>query len=207
LVSVTQASDNPSDMTIAVPNEQRARQAVASLGGHLFQATRAAIEWVQLPDGATLLIEVAEDYAVLARDALAMTQTKQEYGASVTLRSDGVRKSLAGLVAFQDSNAGTRVSLAYLTTALPGVEAKSGLPGALGGIQYWQEVARGADIGPLRQLLIDTQLDEAVLSRLRVSMPAWPSRRARGARTRSRLSACAAGRSCSTSISTGTRMR
>lgn len=154
-------------MTIAVPDEQRARQAVASLGGHLFQATRAAIEWVQLPDSASLLIEVAEDYAVLARGALAMTQTKQEYGASVTLRSDGVRKSLAGLVAFQDANAGTRVSLAYLTTALPGVEAKSGLPGALGGIQYWQEVARGADIGPLRQLLIDTQLDEAVLRRLR----------------------------------------
>ncbi|MDB5713034.1 MAG: hypothetical protein JWO15_431 [Sphingomonadales bacterium] len=164
---MTLSSDNISGETILVPDDQRARQAVASLGGHLFQATRAAIEWVQLADDATLLIEVAEDYAVLARDALAMTQTKQEYGAAVTLRSDGVRKSLAGLVAFQDANPGKRVSLAYLTTALPGVEARSELPGAEGGIQYWQDVARGGDIVPLRKLLLDTQLDEAVLKRLR----------------------------------------
>lgn len=167
LGAMTLSPDNTSGVMVVVPDEQRARQAVASLGGHLFQATRAAIEWVELADDATLLIEVAEDYAILARGALAMTQTKQEYGAAVTLRSDGVRKSLAGLVAFQDANPGKRVTLAYLTTAVPGIEAKSELPGAVGGIQYWQEVARGADVAPLRKLLLDTQLDEAVLKRLR----------------------------------------
>lgn len=160
------ANPPPTDM-VSVPDGQRARQAVASLGGHLFQATRAAIEWVQLPDGAMLLIEVAEDYAVLARDALAMTQTKQEYGASVTLRSDGVRKSLAGLVAFQVANPSIRVSLAYLTTATVGIEANSTLPGGIGGIAYWQEVSRGADVAPLRQLLLDTQRDDLVLKRVR----------------------------------------
>ena len=159
--------DQPPNDIVAVPDEQRARQAIASLGGHLFQATRAATEWVQLSDDATLLIEVAEDYAVLARGALAMTQTKQEYSASVTLRSDGVRKSLAGLVAFQEANAGMRVSLTFLTTAVPGIEAKSALPSGVGGIAYWQEVARGADIAPLRQLLLETQHDEVVLKRIR----------------------------------------
>jgi len=157
----------PPTEIVSVPDGQRARQAVASLGGHLFQATRAATEWVQLPDGATLLIEVAEDYAVLARGALAMTQTKQEYSASATLRSDGVRKSLAGLVAFQESNPGIRVSLAYLTTASVGIEANSTLPGAIGGIAYWQQVARGADVAPLRQLLLETQRDDLVLKRVR----------------------------------------
>jgi hypothetical protein len=156
----------PPDM-VSVPDEQRARQAVASLGGHLFQAARAATEWVQLPEGATLLIEVAEDYAVLARGALAMTQTKQEYSASVTLRSDGVRKSLAGLVAFQDANPSIRVTLAYLTTATVGIEAKSRLPDAISGIAYWQQVSRGADVAPLRQLLLETQRDDRVLKRVR----------------------------------------
>ena len=50
---MTLSSDNISGETIAVPDDQRARQAVASLGGHLFQATRAAIEWIQLADEAT----------------------------------------------------------------------------------------------------------------------------------------------------------
>ena len=157
----------PTTDIVSVPDGQRARQAVASLGGHVLQATRAATEWVQLPEDAALLIEVAEDYATLARGALGMTQVKQEYGASVTLRSDGVRKSLAGLIAFQEANPGLRVSLAYLTTATPGIEADSALPGRIGGIAYWHEVSRGADVAPLRQLLLDTQRDELVLRRVR----------------------------------------
>lgn len=152
---------------LRVPSEQLARQATASLGGHLFQATRAATEWSHLGEKAQLLIEVAEDYAVLVRDALDMTQTKHEFGASVTLRSDGVRKSLAGLIAFQDSNPDLRVSLAYLTTAQPGRETGSCIPDGVAGLSYWIEAARGADLAPLRQLLLDTQLDERVLEFVR----------------------------------------
>ena len=111
--------DQPPIDIVAVPNEQRARQAIAWLGSHLFQATRATTE-----------LRSRRNYAVLAREALAMTQTKQVCSASVKLRSDGVRKSLAGLVAFQ--NARMRVSLAYLTTAPPGIEAKSALSGGVG---------------------------------------------------------------------------
>ncbi|WP_343529099.1 hypothetical protein [Sphingomonas sp.] len=111
-----------------IPSDQLARQAAASLGGHLFQAIRAATEWSHLGDDARLLIEVAEDYAVLVRDALDMTQTKHEFGASVTLRSDGIRKALSGLIAFQDANPNLRVSLAYLTTAQPGRENGSAVP-------------------------------------------------------------------------------
>jgi hypothetical protein len=152
---------------LSVPTEQLVRQAAASLGGHLFQAVRAASEWIQLGSDAKLLVEVAEDYAIMVRDALAMTQTKQEFSAPVTLRSDGVRKSLAGLVAFQESNPALKVSLAYLTTAEPGREAKSAVPEPATGIGYWREVARGADIAPLRQLLLETQRDEKVLKHVR----------------------------------------
>lgn len=160
---------NPIDSKrlLQTPSDQLARQAAASLGGHLFQATRAATEWCQLGDGAQLLVEVAEDYAVLVRDALEMTQTKHEFGASVTLRSDGVRKSLAGLIAFQDANPGLRVSLVYLTTAQPGLEVGSAIPNGAAGLSYWLEATRGADLAPLRQLLLDTQLDERVLEFVR----------------------------------------
>lgn len=160
-------SNFAANAAVSVPDGQRARQAVASLGGHVFQATRAATEWVQLPEGATLLVEVAEDYATLVAGALTMTQVKQERGVTVTLRSDGVRKSLAGLVAFQEANPAIRVSLAYLTTAPIGLEVGSDLPGGAGGIAYWRDVARGADVGPLRRLLLDTQVDDAVLKVVR----------------------------------------
>lgn len=152
---------------LRIPSDQLARQAAASLGGHLFQATRAATEWSHLAASAQLLIEVAEDYAVLVRDALNMTQTKHEFGASVTLRSYGVRKSLSGLIAFQDANTDLRVSLVYLTTAQPGRESGSALPDGVAGLSYWLEAARGSDLAPLRQLLLDTQLDERVLEFVR----------------------------------------
>lgn len=154
---------------LRIPSDQLARQAAASLGGHLFQATRAATEWSHLGDDARLLIEVAEDYAVLVRDALDMTQTKHEFGASVTLRSDGIRKALSGLIAFQDANPNLRVSLAYLTTAQPGRENGSAVPNGATGLSYWLDAARGADPAPLRQLLLDTQLDERVLGFVRES--------------------------------------
>lgn len=152
---------------LRVPSDQLARQAAASLGGHLFQATRAATEWFHLGENAQLLIEVAEDYAVLVRDSLEMTQTKHEFSASVTLRSHGVRKSLSGLIEFQDANPDLRVSLAYLTTAQPGREAGSGIRDGAAGLSYWLEASRGADLAPLRQLLLDTQLDERVLEIVR----------------------------------------
>lgn len=153
--------------SLQIPSDQEARQATASLGGHLFQATRAATEWSRLPSDAQLLLEIAEDYAVLVRRALHMTQIKHEFGGSVTLRSDGVRKSISGLLSFQEKNPDLEVSLAYLTTAEPGREADSPLPSGIAGLTYWQEAARGADVNPLRQLLLDTQLDERVLNFVR----------------------------------------
>lgn len=153
----------PSQKPLQIPSDQLARQAAESLGGHIFQATRAATEWCSLPEGAHLLVEVAEDYAVLVRDALNMTQTKHEFSASVTLRSEGVRKSLSSLIAFQDANPDLKVSLVYLTTAQPGREVNSGVPGGTAGLRYWLEAARGADLRPLRQLLLDTQHDKRVL--------------------------------------------
>src|SRR3546814_11668745 len=86
-----------------------------------------------------------------------MTQAKHESGPLTTLRSDGVRKSLAALLSFQDANSGLSVRLNYLTTAEAGKEAGSALPDGAGGIAYWRLVARGADLEPFRELLLATQ--------------------------------------------------
>ena len=55
------------------------------------------------------------------------------------------------------------MSSVYLTTASPGREANSNLSAGLNGIEYWQSVARGAEPGPLRKLLQESQIDENVL--------------------------------------------
>lgn len=162
-------ADTPPHSTdgIYAPSEQQARQACASLAGHLYQAVRAASNWIQLSENERLLIEVAEDFAILVSGALSMTQVKHQTGATVTLRNDGVRKSLAALLSFQDANSGISVRLNYLTTADIGTEVGAELPDGVGGIAYWHQAARGADAEPLRRLLIDTQTDERVLDFLR----------------------------------------
>lgn len=163
---MTDAPPLSTSVPIAVPDEQRARQATASLAGYVYQTVRTASIWSRLDDDARLLVEVAEDYATLARGILTMAQVKNEAG-SVTLRSDGVRKALASLVAFRAANAGIVVRLVYLTTAEPGTEAGTQLPGKASGIGYWHDVLRGADIEPLRTLLLETQTDNALLEFLR----------------------------------------
>src|SRR3546814_19393167 len=116
----------------------------------------------ELEENDRLLLEVAEDFAVLASGALGMTQAKHESGPLTTLRSDGVRKSLAALLSFQDANSGLSVRLNYLTTAEAGKEAGSALPDGAGGIAYWRLVARGADLEPWRELLPATQIEHPV---------------------------------------------
>jgi hypothetical protein len=165
---VTDAPPQSALDQLSVPDEQQARQATASLAGYVYQTVRTASTWSRLDDEARLLVEVAEDYATLARNVLTMTQVKNEAG-SVTLRSDGVRKALASLAAFRTANPGIVVRLVYLTTAEPGTEAGSDLPGKTGGITYWREVLRGADIEPLRALLIETQTNDGLLDYLRAA--------------------------------------
>jgi len=127
---------------------------------------------MQLGDDAKLLIEVAEDYAALVGNVLGLTQVKHQTAGSVTLRSDGVRKSLTGLLTLQDANPHLTVRLAYLTTAEPGVEAGAALPDDEGGIAYWRRVARGANVEPLRDLLLVTQQDPRILNFVREADPA-----------------------------------
>jgi hypothetical protein len=156
---------------VTIPDEQIARQAVASLGGYVHQIVRTVGEWIRLPHDGKLLIEVAEDYATLARGVLTMAQVKAITGPSTTLRSGGARKAISSLLQFQEANPDLHVRLVYLTTADAGRENGANLPQKLGGIHYWRQVARGADVEPLRKLLIDTQVDPKVTEFVKHATP------------------------------------
>lgn len=142
-----------------VPGEQRGRQAVASLGGYAHQLLTTIAAWMRLAPGQALLVEVAEDYAVVAEGALTMTQVKREgAGAALTLRREDARKAIASLWQFGEANPGTDVRLHFLTTAPATQERGAAFPDGLNGTAYWTRVALGADVEPLRTFLATLDL-------------------------------------------------
>ena len=100
------------------------RQAIASLRGYAYQLHRSLAAWIALPDDATLHLEIAEDYATIARDpatletVLAATQVKatRESG-SVTLNSPDVLEAVRNFWSLRAANAGRVVRLVFLTTS------------------------------------------------------------------------------------------
>ncbi|WP_163228999.1 hypothetical protein [Caulobacter rhizosphaerae] len=142
------------DDKLSVPAEQRGRQAIASLVGYVHQLITTVAAWMRLGPDDCLLVEVAEDYAVLAQAALTMTQVKRETnGAALTLRRSDVGKAIVSLWQFSDANPGRDIRLHFLTTAVAGHEQGFQFPEGLTGIAYWARAALGGDVEPLRAFL------------------------------------------------------
>ena len=145
------------------PQGDAARQAVAALRGYAYQLYASGLAWLELGDGAVLHLEVAEDYAVATQQALVGTQVKDTAGnGSVTLQSAGVRTAIDAFVDLVARNPDRKVSLHYLTTSQIGLERDSahrvdGTPALL----YWRRAAAGADLAPLRALVVSLDLKEA----------------------------------------------
>jgi hypothetical protein len=138
-----------------IPDEQRGRQAVASLGGYAHQIFTTLLAWMRIASDETLLVEVAEDYAIITADALTMTQVKRETSATtLTLRREDARKAILSLWQFGEANPGRDVRLHFLTTTSAGQERGVPFPGGVSGIAYWARAAIGEDVGPLRQFLL-----------------------------------------------------
>lgn len=157
---------------LTIPDEQRGRQAVASLGGYIHQILSSALAWVGLGPDEILLIEVAEDYAVLARNALQMTQVKRETSnIALTLRREDARKAILSLWQFRIANPGRDVRLNFLTTARVGVENGSGFPEGASGIAWWARAALGADVEPLRDFLLSLEWPDNLAQFLRTASP------------------------------------
>lgn len=148
---------NPSD----VPQGDPAGQAVASLKGYAYQLYASALAWLNLSDDEELYLEVAQDYATAAKEALAAVQVKDTQ-ANVTINSPDVRQAINDFVDLVKRNPRRRVVLRFLTTSNIGTEQKvkdraAGEP-TLG---YWVRAAGDADVSPLREILEQLDLSNA----------------------------------------------
>ncbi len=143
------------------PHGDAGRQAVDALRGYAFQLYGSALAWLGLNEGEDLYLEVAEDYAVAAADALRAVQAKDTEGSGpVTLNSSGVKQAIESLVDLTERNPQRAVYLRYLSTSPIGVErASSDRVEGMAGLLYWSRVAQG-NAGPLRRRLSQLGLTE-----------------------------------------------
>ena len=61
---------NPGRAGELIPEVDVARQAVNSLGGYAYQALVSTLAWLDLKGEHGLILEIAEDYAVVAKQAI-----------------------------------------------------------------------------------------------------------------------------------------
>ena len=147
-----------------VPEGDAARQAVDSLRGYAYQALAAALAWLDIDEHGRLFLEVAEDYAIIAKDALDAVQVKDtERSGSITLNSASVRNAVAAFVDLTERNPAVQVDLRFFTTSEIGTEqAIADRPAGVAGLKYWRKVAAGADPSPLRTMLESDKFHESV---------------------------------------------
>lgn len=138
-----------------IPDADAARQAIASLRGYAYQTVAASLAWLDLDSRSRIFLEVAEDYAVVAGNAIKAVQVKDtKQSGKSTLNTDSVIEAIGNFVRLVELNSNADVRLHYFTTADIGIE-KTRLEKSIDvpGIVYWRRAAVGADIYPLRKYL------------------------------------------------------
>ncbi len=168
------SSDLPEEIgNLQIPDDQAKRQAVASLRGYIYQIYQSLNAWMRLEEDEILLLEVAEDFAVIAKNALKVTQVKDTAGSgSVTLNTKSVADTIKSLWEFQQANSNRNVYMTFLTTAEIGKERGLTFPDNHSGLAYWRVAAReGTDIEPIRQVLLKLKLPQEAIDFIRDATP------------------------------------
>ena len=138
------------------PKVDTRRQAVDSLRGYAYQITAAALAWLDIEENGRIYLEVAEDYAIVADDALKAVQVKDtRASASATLNAPDVREAIKNFVVLANKNPNIGVRFEYFTTSEIGKEKPSmNFPSDEPGLRYWRTAAKAAgDVIPLRRVL------------------------------------------------------
>ncbi len=149
----------------ADPKGDAARQAVNALRGFDYQVVAATLAWVDLEESGRLYLEVAEDYATIAEQAIRAVQVKDtQASGSVTLNSQDIKSAIKGFVHLVEINPDYSVHLRYFTTARIGLERGICNPfGGMPGLEFWKSAARpSASVDPLRSLLESSRFPEPV---------------------------------------------
>ena len=138
-----------------VPEGDTARQALDSLRGYAYQVLAATLAWLDIDEDSRLFLEVAEDYATVAKRALEAVQVKDtEVSRTVTLNSEVIRNAVASFVDLVVRNPDFQVEFRFFATSEIGREqAIADRPAGMAGLEYWRKVAGGADPEPLRTIL------------------------------------------------------
>ena len=147
-----------------VPEADTARQAVAALRGYAYQILATTLAWVDIDENSRLFLEVAEDYAIIADQALGAVQVKDTAASGpITLNSPSVHKAVAAFVDLVERNPEKKIELRFFTTSEIGKEktVADRLEG-VAGLNYWKKVASGATVAPLREFLQSEKLSCSV---------------------------------------------
>lgn len=145
---------------VQTPIGDTAREAIDSLRGYVYQVYQSALAWTELNDDEFLFLEVAEDYAVAAKDALQAVQVKETAG-RVTINSDDIVASIDSFVELMQSNPNLKVTLRHLTTSAIGKEKKlEDRVGDVPTLDAWRNLARSGDLTELRSVLKKSKLSK-----------------------------------------------
>ena len=99
--------------TEKTPLGNTSREAIYSLGGYVYQMYQSALAWTELEHDEFLFLEVAEDFAIVAKDALDAVQVKETTG-RVTINSEGIVATIDSFVELQGKNPSLKVTLHHL---------------------------------------------------------------------------------------------
>ncbi|AOY87712.1 hypothetical protein BKP64_05735 [Marinobacter salinus] len=140
------------------PLGDETREAIDSLRGYAYQIYQSALAWTDIDFDEFLYLEVAEDYAVAAADALKAVQVKDTTG-TVTINTDGIIASIDSFVDLVERNPGINVSLRHLTTSRIGKEKKAEhRVDNRATLESWRSLAKVGDLSELRKVLRNSKL-------------------------------------------------
>ena len=150
------------DNTVTIDSVDQGRQALAALKGYQHQLYATALAWARLPAQAALLVEVAEDYAILVDQAVKAVQVKSGV-TRPTLRVKDCVDFINAYWRLRANNPDRKVEALYLSTALAGRERGAEFPDGATGLDHWRSAAReGADVSPIRAVLEDLALEPSL---------------------------------------------
>jgi hypothetical protein len=101
---------------VGTPAGDQSREAIDSLRGYVYQIYQSALAWTELGEDGFLFLEIAEDFSVVAANALEAVQVKETAG-RITINSDDVVASIDSFVQLREKNPNLDVSLRHLTTS------------------------------------------------------------------------------------------
>lgn len=143
-----------------IPKGDKAREAIDALKGYVYQIYQSALAWIKLEPEEFLFLEVAEDYAVVADNALNAVQVK-ETAHNVTINSDDIIASIDSFVDLRLKNPEFQVRLRHLTTSRIGKERSAEYRiGDKPTLAAWRKLAKAGDLAPLRKILSASKLSQ-----------------------------------------------